>query len=141
MRPIHLESIIVFLFMLSLPAAAQTAKCDKIHNGSFYFYSAKPSSGFLIVRQGSSQEEIDLNTKDTSFWKAQWQESCVLHMQFLRTTKAIPEDQSIFLKSHTTVIEIQKVTDKYYIFWGSVDVNGTKMGQTQDTVWFKPKMH
>jgi hypothetical protein len=59
----------------------------------------------------------------------------------LRTTKAIPADQSIFLKSHTTIIEIQKVTDKYYTFLGSIDVNDAKMGQTQDTIWFKPKMN
>lgn len=134
-----MRTIYICLFLFSLSARSQTPNCNKTKNGNFYFYPTKSTKSFLIIRDGTSQQEIDLNTKDTSFWKVNWPEDCVLTTQFLKTTKTIPEDQANFLKSHVTVIEIQKVTNKYYTFLGSIDVNGTKMGQTQDTIWFRQK--
>ena len=131
--------VILLAFAFFLPAKSQTITCDKLHNGIFYYYVPHSNKVFKIIRHNSEQNEIDLETSDTSSWKVSWKESCSVNLLLSKTTKAYPEDQLNFMKSHTLTIKILIVTNKFYTFFGSIDVDGKKMGQLQDTMWFKPK--
>ena len=116
MISIRLAFVTLLVFTFFFPAKSQTNTCDKLHNGTFYYYVPNSNKVFKIIRHNSEQNEIDLETKDTSFWKVSWKESCSMNMLLSKTTKAYPEDQLNFMKAHALTINILIVTDKYYTF-------------------------
>ena len=107
--------------------------------GAFYFYPKDSKDPFYILRNDSVQEEINLSTKDTLFWRIRWQGDSVLHLQYLSGTKKLSDDERSFYNAHAIVTRINSVTSNYYTFSGGLD-SVTGLGNTKDTLWFKPRM-
>ena len=85
------------------------------------------------------QREIDLKTKDTSYWKVQWEDACTMRLYFLSATENIPENELAFRKSSTVVLKVGEITDKYYTYSSWVEYKGGKLGLAHDTIWVKEK--
>ncbi len=131
--------LIVLLLIVGLFTNWQsfTISCKELKNGQFHFYGKQSSVHYLIIRQDSIQKEVNLATKDTSCWKVGWIDECTYTANYLSGGMKSEEEQN-FLRSHITIIQIQKATRDFYIIKGSLDSLNSKMSMV-DTVWRKPK--
>ena len=112
--------------------------CKDVKKGVFYLYPSSLPKGFIILRNDSIQKEINIETKDTSFWKINWKNSCTFNLKFIRSTQAMPEEEKKFYNLHQPVINVLGVTKDYYIFKVGLDsINAAKV--IIDTIWFKAR--
>ena len=84
------------------------------------------------------QKEVNVATNDTSYWKVDWIDDCTYTANYLFGGGMKSEDEQTFLRSHTTIIQIQKTTPDYYIIKGALDSLNSKMNVV-DTVWMRAK--
>lgn len=115
-----------------------SADCKKVKTGNFYFYPPKSQKGFLIIRDNTTQEEINLQTGDTSFWRIKWQSPCAFTLSFLGKSQPASNEEIAFYNSHKTVVEILNVTKEYYTFKGRLDNAATS--NVTDTLWFNKRV-
>jgi len=120
--------------------SATITGCNKVKNGTFYFYPVSSKREFIIVRRNLVQEEINLKTNDTTFWKVNWENNCVFVLTFIRKTQPISDIEKSFYNSHITVFKVLKVTEDYYAFKGGLDSVHNARALT-DTPWFKAKVN
>jgi hypothetical protein len=139
MNKIFLVYLIAFAPLYIFGQSEKSNDCNKVKYGTFYFYPANAQTGFVVIRRNSLQEEINLKTRDTSFWKIQWTSSCGFNLKFIRKSLAISVEEKVFYNSHLSVVEISKITKDYYVFKGGLDSLSGK-GSMTDTLWFKAKM-
>jgi hypothetical protein len=129
---------IIFLFPLTIIGQPKASGCDKIKNGTFYFYPLRSQKEFVIIRDDSIQKEIDIKTSDTSFWKVEWVNNCHLNLKFIRSSQSMSNAKKSFFNSHITVVEVLDVTKDYYIFKGGLDsINNANI--LTDTMWLKAR--
>ena len=129
---------ISFIFPLAILAQSKVEDCSKLKNGKFYLYTQNHPIGYLIIRKDSIQEEVNLQTNDTSFWKVSWKNVCDFDFKFIRKSHPISYDEQSFYNSHTTKCRVQKIETDYYIFKGGLDsINNSSA--VIDTIWFKPR--
>ncbi len=127
---------ILFFFPLMLLGQSKSADCGSVRKGIFYFYPPKSQTKFAIVRSDSTQEEVNLLTTDTSFWRISWQNDCMFNLKFVRKSHAISNEEKDFYNSHTLSVKILSVTKDYYTFKADMDPSATK-NPLVDTLWFK----
>lgn len=132
--------IVVFavLFPFVLLGQSNKVDCQKVKEGTFYFYPSNTKLKYVIIRGDSIQEEIDYKTADTTFWKVYWQNDCTLKLGFIRKTQPISDGERYFYNSHITVIKIMDVTKDYYTFKGGLDSIST-LKSISDTLWFNAR--
>jgi hypothetical protein len=136
-RKTALSMVLLCCFSI-LWAQDKTMGTTNIKKGVFYFYPRNSKESFYIVRNDSFQKEINFHTRDTSFWQITWQSDSIFRVQYLKGTKKLSDDESLFYHGHTIVIKVRNITSRYYTFSGGLDlVNG--IGNTQDTVWTEPR--
>ncbi|WP_205514636.1 hypothetical protein [Longitalea arenae] len=125
------------LFVCGQPARVND--CKKAKYGTFYFYPPKTNEEFVIIRDKGLQREIDLKTKDTTFWQLKWKNDCQFSLKFIRKSGPISDDEKAFYNAHVSVVQIEKVSKHYYVFKGGLDdlENGNFLS---DTIWFKPRI-
>jgi hypothetical protein len=121
------------LIILGQPTATN-ADCSRVKNGNFYFYPVNTQKGFRVDRKGAVQSEINLETRDTSFWKVNWENDCAFDLKFIRKSQAISDDEKSFYSAHVTVFKILSVTKDYYVFKAGLDSITDKSVLT-DTLW------
>jgi hypothetical protein len=121
-------------------AGAQKAPdCAKVRTGVFYFYPAMDSSrSYIINRNDTVQEEIDVKDGDTSYYRVQWKNDCEFGLIFIRDTEKMPEEKREFMATHTVYCEVLKVTKKYYVFKGRMDPD-PGMDIPADTLWMSKR--
>ena len=109
---------ICILLLLPVYTMAQVKKliCDELKNGIFYFYPQNCAKGFLILRKGTLQKEIDLSTKDTSLWEIKWQDPCTYTLNFIKSSLPKTKSQIEWLNNNLLVTNILTVTNQYYVF-------------------------
>jgi hypothetical protein len=129
--------IILYLSPNLLLAQSKTLNCDYIKKGTFYFYPSKSQEKFVIMRDGSIQMEINLRTSDTSFWKVNWKDYCILNLKFDHSSQTMSNAQKSFFNSHVTVVNVLGVEKDYYIFNAGLDSINRNI--TVDTLWMKEK--
>jgi hypothetical protein len=112
--------------------------CKDLKNGQFHFYGKQSEAHFLIIRQDSLQKEVNLATKDTSFWKVSWIDECTYAANYLSGGGIKSEEEKNFLRSHTAIVRIQKATTGYYIIKGALYSLTSKLNVV-DTVWMRAK--
>ena len=135
----YITYLIAFILPLSIfGQSVKSSNCNKIKYGTFYFYPANAQNGFVIIRKKSLQEEINLKTSDTSFWKINWINSCEFNLKFIRKSHPISKDEIAFYDSHVSVVKITKITKDYYVFKGGLDSINNISAMT-DTLWFKSR--
>lgn len=128
----------ILLLFLVLMLNTKERNCDSIKNGIFYFYPPDGSEPYQIIRKDSIQEEINLKTLDTSFWKIKWSDDCTATLHIVRTTKKIEEYERAFLFGHSSIMQVLSISDKYYIFRGALDSLNSQF-KIVDTIWFTRK--
>ena len=114
--------------------------CNKVKYGTFYFYPENVPDGFKIIRENKVQIEINLNTKDTTFWEISWKDACEFRLKFIRKSRLISVDEKIFYNSHVSVVKLLKVAERYYIFRGALDSLNNKSAII-DTLWFRSRIN
>lgn len=92
----------------------------------------------MIIRDGSIQREVNTKTLDTSFWKVDWVNDCVLNLKFIRSSQPMSNAQKSFFSSHITTVQVLGITKDYYIFKGGLD-SISRINNTTDTLWLKPR--
>ena len=139
------KRVIVFLIAFTLPLCMfgqpiTSNDCNKIKCGTFYFYPINAQSGFVVIRKNSMQEEINLETSDTSFWEVNWKNTCEFNLKFIRKNQPMSDEEKTFYSSHISVFKVLKVTKKYYVFNAGLDSLNSANALT-DTLWFKPRLN
>jgi hypothetical protein len=135
----HIAYLIALILPLSMfGQSVKSDDCNKIKYGTFYFYPANAQNGFAVIRKKSLQEEINLKTSDTSFWKINWTNACEFNLRFIRKSHPISDEEKDFYNAHVTVVKITKITRGYYVFKGGLDSINSKSAMT-DTLWFKAR--
>jgi len=110
-----------------------SADCDTVKTGEFYFYPSNSKDSYHIIRKKNEQIEINLRSKDTSFWQLTWLAKCTASLKFKKGTN-VPPTLLEFMQNHTTVIEIKEITPKYYVFTANLDSLNSPFAKS-DTVW------
>ena len=129
--------IALFLSPIILSAQSKALNCGSIREGTFYFYPLNPQGKFKVIRDGFIQKEINSKTSDTSFWKIDWTNDCVLSLKFIRSSQQMSNAQKLFFGSHITVIKVIGIRKEYYLFSGGLD--SISRNSAVDTLWLKPR--
>jgi hypothetical protein len=129
---------VVAIFIALILTSFSSQDCSTLKNGIFYFYPPDSSEPFQIIRKDSVQEEINMKTQDTSFWKIKWSNDCFANLHLIRITKKMEDDEKAFLFGHTTVMQVLSISDKYYVFKAGLD-SLNSLFTVVDTVWFNKK--
>ncbi|MDP4252277.1 MAG: hypothetical protein Q8918_19435 [Bacteroidota bacterium] len=129
--------IALFLSPIILSAQSKALDCSSVREGTFYFYPLKSKGKFVIIRDGSIQKEINPKTSDTSFWKVDWINDCMLNLKFIRSSQPMSSAHKSFFSSHITVIKVLRVAKDYYVFNGGLD--SISRNSAVDTLWLKPR--
>lgn len=133
-----LTILLTFLCGLFIQCHSNNIGCKDLKNGRFHFYGKHSEIHFLLIRQDSIQKEVNVVSNDTSYWKLKWINDCTYTANYLSGGGMKSEDEQKFLRSHTTIIEIQKATPEFYIIKGALDSLNSKM-TVVDTVWMRAK--
>lgn len=129
---------IAFLLPSFVISQTKNLDCKDVKKGIFYLYPSSLQKGFIILRNDSIQKEINIETKDTSFWKINWKDDCICNLKFIRSTQIMPDEEKEFYNLHQPVINILGVTKNYYIFKVGLDsINAAKT--ITDTIWFRAR--
>jgi hypothetical protein len=133
--------LLMLICCVSLLRGQKTRQLPNVaKNGIFYFYPQNSKESFRIVRDDSIQQEINLNTGDTSIWRIKWQNDTGFKIRYLTGTKKLPDAEISFMKAHSAVVQIEKITSGYYTFSIGLDsANG--IHSAHDTMWLKPKIN
>jgi hypothetical protein len=132
---------LIHLLLLSFPLIAIGQKapdCSKIRTGTFYFYPTGSDQSYIINRNDSVQEEIDVKAADTSFYRVEWKNDCEFGLVFIRDSEVLPAEKKDFMATHTVYCEVLKVTKKYYVFKGRLDPD-PGVDIPADTLWVRPR--
>lgn len=129
--------------LLIIVAISWTGKrppdCKAIQNGTFYFYPEDQKKGYKLIREDTLQMEIELKTRDTSFWKIQWIDDCTCSSKFISMTKKKVDKNFLeYLNNHIAFMEVLEVEDKFYkmrIYSDSL----TNDEYLEAMVWRQPK--
>jgi hypothetical protein len=130
--------LIVFFFPRILWGQLKTPDCGSLKSGTFYFYPLNSQKQFAIVRKGLMQEEINLKTSDTSFWKINWDGDCRFNLKLICKSQPMSDEEKSFFYSHTIFGKVLSVTKNYYVFKAGLD-SLTNPRALTDTLWFKAK--
>jgi hypothetical protein len=90
------------------------------------------------MRSDSIQEEINITTADTFFWKVSWQNDCMFTLNFISKSPSISDEDKRFYNSHTTIVKVSNVTKDYYAFKVGLD-SISIINPLIDTLWFKAR--
>jgi hypothetical protein len=112
---------------------------NSVKVGEFYYYPKDSKESYYDVRNDSILREINLSTRDTSIWRIRWQSDSVIEMRYVTGSRKLTDAQRAYRHAHSVVVRIDSVTAEYYTFSGGMDSVGG-IGNTQDTMWFKPRM-
>jgi hypothetical protein len=112
---------------------------NSVKVGEFYYYPKDSKEAYIDIRNDSVVKEINLSTRDTSIWRIRWQSDSVIEMRYVTGTRKITDAQRAYRNAHMVVVRVDRVAAEYYTFTGGMDSVGG-IGNTQDTMWFKPKI-
>jgi hypothetical protein len=130
--------IIFFFFPLISLGQSKNVDCSSVRKGIFYFYPHASQTKFAIVRDDSTQKEVNMNTNDTSFWRISWKNNCMFKLKFVRKSDSISDEERDFYNSHTLSVKILIVTKNYYTFKADMDPAAIQTPLV-DTLWFKAR--
>jgi len=129
---------VAFMQPIKLLAQSERPYFKDIKKGTFYFHSLKANNKYIITRDSSVQQEINLKTGDTSFWKVNWINDYLYNLKFIRSTQSMSIAQKMFFHSHIAVIKILEIKRNYYVFKSSIDSIPVR-NTLPDTLWFMLK--
>jgi hypothetical protein len=133
------------LYLLFIPllycfkgfSQSQQPACNKVKEGTFFYYPPNTQEKFIFIRESKTQKEIETNANDTTVWKIDWINACAFTLSFLSKNRSVDADERSFYNSHKLYVNVLGVTDKYYTFKSGLDSVSTK--SQIDTIWLKRK--
>src|ERR1044071_5271442 len=125
MKLYRLSKVNIFIIVLfasssmNLFAQGTKAQCNNLQNGTFYIYPKNSAKSYVSIRNGNMVKEVEINTKDTSYWQISWQE-CAYIMKFISSSdKALKNVPG--LKDHKFIYQVRDITPGYYTYKGYLD--------------------
>lgn len=111
--------------------------CTQLKKGRFHSYT-KLGTHIIINRIDNIQQDINTQTKDTTYWKINWLGNCRFAATYLSGGgPKSAEEKNIYL-STTLFYEVKELADNYYI--GTTTVKAPNGSSTfTDTTWLMEK--
>ncbi len=137
--------VILFIFYfiafpIVLSAQGKLPSCSDLKNGVFHFYPKNSSDHDVNIREGDLLRETNSKTGDTILWQVKWPDDCTYTLKYISGNLPMPDENLKFLKKHTLLYEIGKITNDYYLFKGYVDKTSNIPIQV-DTMWLNEKFN
>lgn len=112
--------------------------CSNLHKGRFHAYSRSTGAHIIISRIDGIQQDVNTVTKDTTYWKIDWLNSCRFAATYLSGAGPKNEDQKLFYQNTILYFDILEMTNEYYVGTTTVKApNGTS--KFSDTTWYAEK--
>jgi hypothetical protein len=83
--------------------------CETVKTGTFSYRSRKTGRGHELKRDKIFQTEIDLETRDSFFYKITWINDCKYNLRYLHSRKTLGNAEKKFRNSYITSTEILSV--------------------------------
>ena len=113
-------------------------ECIMVKDGTFHFYPISKKTHHIIVRRDTLQTEIDLNTRDTSYWRIKWISECEFTCNFISITKPLSKEELDFCNNTTLKFTVSCVSKDYYTYDALASYNNISK-TFSDTMWFHAK--
>jgi hypothetical protein len=108
--------------------------CSNFKNGKFKFHSHIANKNIVIERKDSLQNEIELESGDTTLERVIWKSPCQYDLLEISTTKLIPNKADTFLKVNPIHANIIGISKNYYITLSTLNAGSRKYTLT-DTIY------
>lgn len=102
--------------LITSGALFSKSDCTLIRAGKFFQYKNANQLNSTIIREDSTQYEINSETGDTSIWKIHWTDDCTFTCAYFSGLKFSSEPESDFYNHLIIIFKIKKITDDYYCF-------------------------
>jgi hypothetical protein len=126
-----------FFFASGTYSQNDPVTCADLKNGVFHSYPKNSADHYISEREDEYQKETNLTTGDTSSWQIKWKGNCTYSLKYLGGNK-LPQEQLDFLKKHTLIYEVGRITNEYCLVTGHVDKTSNPVIQI-DTMWFNER--
>jgi len=142
MNDMHLLKYPKFLLIILMSAiltgfAVIAPDCTQLKKGKFHSYN-KQGIHIIINRIDGIQQDINTQTKDTTYWKIDWLDNCRFAASFLTGSGPKTPEEKNFYQSTVLFYEVIEIADNYYIGTTTVKApNGTS--SSTDTTWLVEK--
>jgi len=133
-----MKRLIFYVCVIGFGSISYGQDCSSIKHGTFYSYprNSYVTHEVIITRQDTIETMIDELLGDTSIWKFDITNNCVVNLKFIRNTKGVNEFQSKYFYSDIYREETTKITREYYTYRGFWVQDSTR--PYTDTIWRKP---
>lgn len=126
-------SLLILFSLLLLSHQQGFSQCNDVKNGTFYTYPKNSGERWKIIREGSTEKDINLATGDTSVWDVDWQNDCQYKLKYVSGGKPKKEEAELF-KKHVLVLTVEMNNPDYYLTNYYLDKK-SKVAFLTDTVW------
>lgn len=112
--------------------------CDSVRKGRFHTYSKTTGAHIIISRIDGIQQDVNTVTKDTTYWKIDWLNSCRFAATYLSGAGPKTEEQKLLFQNTILYFDVLEMTNEYYVGTTTVKApNGTS--SFTDTTWMNEK--
>lgn len=128
--------LMVILLMASLFYAA-APDCNTLRVGQFHSYNKK-GDHIQITRIDGIQQDVNMRTKDTTYWKIDWLGNCRFAAAYLSGAGPKTETEKRLYENTILYFDIKEIADDYYVGTTTVKApNGNSV--FTDTTWLIQK--
>lgn len=114
-------------FMKSAP------DCNALKTGRFHSYTKK-GDHVQITRIDGIQQDVNTNTKDTTYWKIDWLGNCRFAASYLSGAGPKNDTEKRLYENTILYFDIKEIADDYYVGITTVKApNGNSV--FTDTTW------
>src|SRR6266487_3579944 len=106
---------LVWVFITS-GASFSKSDCASIRTGKFFQYKNANQLNSIIIREDSTQYEINSAIGDTSTWKIHWTDDCTFTCAYFSGLKFSSEPETDFYNHSIIIFKIKRITDEYYCY-------------------------
>jgi hypothetical protein len=119
--------VLFFSFMATPP------DCNALKTGRFHSYTKK-GDHIQITRIDGIQQDVNTQTKDTTYWKIEWLGNCRFAASYLSGAGPKNEAEKRLYENTILYFDIKEIADDYYI--GTTTVKASNgMSVFTDTTW------
>ena len=128
--------LIAILFMASSFYVA-VPDCNTLRVGQFHSYTKK-GDHIQITRIDGIQQDVNMRTKDTTYWKIDWLGNCRFAAAYLSGAGPKTETEKRLYENTILYFDIKEIADDYYVGTTTVKApNGNSV--FTDTTWLIQK--
>ncbi len=111
--------------------------CNTLRVGQFHSYTKK-GDHIQITRIDGIQQDVNMSTKDTTYWKIDWLGNCRFAASYLSGAGPKNETEKRLYENTILYFDIKEIADDYYVGTTTVKApNGNSV--FTDTTWLIQK--